>query len=284
VLVAEGRDHAPPGPSRSRSAGRRPDALRPAVDKVVAVVAVIAAWQLASWAGVIDTRSIASPAQIVGELAGFPGDPAFWPALGATLQGWAIGLVLSVAIALPVGLALGSSEIAYRSCRFTIDFVRTIPPVALVPLALLIYGATLEMKVVLVVLGACWPVLLQTMSGVHQVDPVSRETARSYRLDRARTIVWVVVPGASPFIATGVRIAATMALILTIGSELIGGAPGLGQQIGLAEVATDVSRMYALIVVCAALGVLVNAVLARAEGRVMSWHVSQTMRTRAHSA
>ena len=246
----------------------------PLLAKVLTVAGVLAVWEALCAAQVIDTRSIPAPTSIAASLSGLLGQAGFWDALGLTLAGWILGLAISAALAVPAGLLLGTSELAYRSCRFTIDFLRTIPPVALVPLALLLYGATMQMKLLLVVLGSVWPLLLQSMYGVHQIDAVARETARSYRLDRLRRALYLVLPGTAPFVATGVRIAATMALLLTIGAELIGSAPGLGNEIGLAEAASDVPRLFALIAVSAVLGVVINAVLAAGERRVLSWHVS----------
>jgi ABC-type nitrate/sulfonate/bicarbonate transport system permease component len=244
------------------------------VAKVLTVAGVLALWQVLAAAGVLAPDRFPAPTSIGAAGAKMVAEGPLWRSFGLTLLGWSLGLLLSVAIAIPVGLALGLSDFGYRSCRFTIDFLRTIPPVALVPLALLLYGATTEMKLVLVVLGSVWPLLLQTMYGVHQIDPTARETARSYRLDRRRRILFLVLPGASPLIATGVRISATMALLLTIGAELIGSADGLGNAIGLAQTAGDVPRMFALIVVSAVLGVVTNALLLSAERRALSWHVS----------
>jgi ABC-type nitrate/sulfonate/bicarbonate transport system permease component len=267
------RPVARPGPGLPRrAAGRRRSGSVAA--KVLTVAGVLVVWQLLSAAGVLAADTVPSPAAIGVAFVGLAGEPGFWSAFGLTLLSWALGLALSVVVAVPAGLLLGTSDICYRSCRFTIDFLRTIPPVALVPLALLLYGATTQMKLLLVVLGSVWPLLLQSMYGVHQIDPVARDTARSYRLDRRRRALYVVLPGTAPFVATGVRIAAIMALLLSIGAELIGSAPGLGNEIGLAEAASDIPRLYALIAVCAVLGVVINAALARLERKVLSWHVS----------
>jgi len=243
--------------------------------KLLTVLGVLVLWQLLSWTGALAADVIPSPAAIGVSLLGVLGGPEFWQALGLTLLSWALGLLVSICLAVPVGLLLGASEFGYRSCRFTIDFLRTIPPVALVPLALLLYGATMQMKLVLVVLGAVWPLLLQSMYGVHQVDLVARETARSYRLGRWLRTAFVIVPSAAPFVFTGVRIAATMALLLTIGAEVIGGAPGLGAAMTLAQTASNIPRLFALVTASAVLGVLINTVLALVERRVLSWHVSQ---------
>jgi ABC-type nitrate/sulfonate/bicarbonate transport system permease component len=247
---------------------------RPVVAKVLTVVGLLACWQLLSTAGVLDARTVPSPVAISGALAGLTAEAEFWSALGLTLLAWLLGLAISVAVAVPAGLLLGASNLAYRSCRFTIDFLRTIPPVAIVPIALLLYGSTTQMKLVLIVLGSVWPMLMQSMYGVHQIDSITRDTARSYRLDRLRRTLYVVLPGASPFVATGVRIAATMALLLAIGAELIGSAPGIGNTIGLAEQACDVPRLFALIAVSAVLGVAINTVLRTLERRALAWHVS----------
>lgn len=258
----------------ARRAAGHPGRGHRTMARVLTVVGVLAIWQLCSATGALDPRTVPSPTQILVELGGLVGESGFWYVLGLTMLSWAIGLGISILVAVPAGLLLGSSQVAYRSCRFTIDFLRTIPPVALVPLALLLFGATTQMKLVLVVLGAVWPLLLQSMYGVHQIDPVARETFRSYRVDRWRQAIFLILPGAAPFVATGVRIAATMALLLTIGAELIGNAQGVGNSIGLAEIASNVPRLFAFIVVSAVLGVVINAVLAVAERRLLSWHAA----------
>ena len=84
----------------------------------------------------------------------------------------------------------------------------------------------------------------------------------------------MVLPSAAPFIATGIRIAATMSLLLAVGAELIGGAAGLGQSIALAEQNGDIPQMYAYIVTSAVLGVLLNLALLKGERRVLRWHAA----------
>ena len=159
--------------------------------------------------------------------------------------------------------------------RFTIDFLRTIPPVALIPLVLLVYGATPKMAFVLIVFGSTWPVLLQAMYGVHQVDPAARDVARAYRLRRRDRIRFLIVPSAAPFIATGIRLAATISLLLAIGAELLGGAPGIGASITLQEQNGDIPGMWVYVVLAAVLGVIVNLALIGLERRILTWHPAQ---------
>jgi ABC-type nitrate/sulfonate/bicarbonate transport system permease component len=88
-------------------------------------------------------------------------------------------------------------------------------------------------------------------------------------------VVSVILPSAAPFIATGLRIAASMSLLLTIGAELIGGVPGLGNSIASAQTNGDIPAMYAYIFACAMLGVLINRTMLRGERRLLAWHSAQ---------
>jgi ABC-type nitrate/sulfonate/bicarbonate transport system permease component len=191
--------------------------------------------------------------------------------MGSTSATWAVGLAVSVLVGIPIGLFLGSRSIAYRMSRFTIDVLRTIPSVALIPLVLLVFGASNQMALVLVIFGCIWPILLQSMYGAQQIDPQIREVSHSYRFRRRERIFKVLVPSALPFIATGIRISATMALLLSIGAELIGGAPGLGQRIFLASQTYRVPEMYVYVLVCAMLGAALNLALLAIERRVLTW-------------
>lgn len=268
----------PGGPGRSwlRSRG-----ARTLGGQLACIGVVLVLWQALVVSGVLSTDAVASPTATAHALGTLIPTSGFWSVLGDTLRSWAIGLVISLVIGLPVGLAVGASNLAYRMSRVTIDFLRTIPPVVLLPLALLIYGATEQMVLLLVVVGSVWPVILQAMYGVHQVDPVSRDVAAAYRLRRREMVFAVIVPSAAPFIATGIRIAATMSLLLVVGSELLGGAPGIGNSIAVAQQIPDVPTMYAYVVVAAALGVTLNVIVVRTEGKVLAWHSSHRHRDSA---
>jgi len=237
-----------------------------------AIVVALGIWELIVDSGAVDRSALSSPADVVRALGELAGDGVFWSAVGNTVYTWALALAIALAVGVPAGIALGSSSIAYRLSRFTIDFLRTIPPVALIPLALLLYGASIKMAVVLIVFGTVWPILLQTMYGVHDVDPVARDVARSYRWRRRDVVGRLIIPSAVPFIATGIRIGATMSLLLAVGSELIGGAPGIGEAISLQQEGGNIPKVYAYIVVSAVLGVIVNLGLHWLERKVLPWH------------
>lgn len=265
-------------PARPRRATAR--GVAGAISPVLTTLAVVALLELLTRTDVLPQRYLPAPTTIVGELLHQLGDSGFWTAMGQTLGGWLLALAIAVAIAVPVGLALGTSDLLWAAFRPVIEFLRPIPSVALVPLAVLTLGTGLQSKLLLAVYAAVWPLLIQAVYGVRDVDPVARETARVFRLrplDRARR---VVLPAAAPYLATGLRVAATTALILTVTAELIIGAPGLGQAVNVARQADNPPLVYALLVVVGLLGWGLNAVLARVERHVLRWHPGRREATR----
>ncbi len=205
---------------------------------------------------------------------------AFWTAFGQTVRGWALGLAVATALAVPIGMWLGSSDFALAAFRVPIEFLRPIPSVALIPLAVLVFGAGLESKWFLAAFAATWPILLQTLYGVRDVDPVAMETARSFGIKTSERLRRVVLPSALPYIVTGVRISSAVALILAVTVELVLGAPGLGQEINIARQSAAVDGMYALIIVTGLIGWVLNIALSFAERRLLHWHASQRERNR----
>lgn len=145
---------------------------------------------------------------------------------------------------------------------------------ALIPLVVLLLGTQRPSTLVLVIYAAFWQVLVQVLYGVADVDPIARDTARSYHFRFFSEGYWVVWPTALPYVVTGFRLAATVALILALTGELIIGTPGLGQQIAVAQSSGAVSLMYALIVVAGILGVLVNVLARFIEAKALFWHPS----------
>jgi ABC-type nitrate/sulfonate/bicarbonate transport system permease component len=239
------------------------------------VLAVVALFELASRSELIASRFFPPVSTWVSTLAEEATGFEFWRAVGDTLEGWAIGLGLACAIAIPAGIVIGSSPLLYRALRGVIEFLRPIPSVALIPLAVLVYGSGLQSKVFLATFASVWPLLMQTLYGVQDTDPVATDTARSFGFSRAQRLLRVTLPGAVPYIATGVRISAAVALILVVTAELVIGSPGLGKEINLARQGQNVELMYALILATGLLGVAVNLLFTRVERRVLHWHPSQ---------
>jgi ABC-type nitrate/sulfonate/bicarbonate transport system permease component len=239
------------------------------------VICVLALWELVVGIGLLNEDHVPSMSATVSELAELLGDGSFWSAVGNTLQGWAFGLAIAAVLAIPLGILIGSSATAYRSVRFVVEFLRPIPSVALVPLAVLIYGVGLESKVFLAAFASFWPLFVQTLYGVQDVDPVATDTARSFGLNRFERLYRITLPSAVPYIATGLRISSAVALILAVTAEIVIGSAGLGREINVARSSGAVELMYALIITTGLLGWLLNIATTQAERRVLHWHPSQ---------
>jgi ABC-type nitrate/sulfonate/bicarbonate transport system permease component len=261
-----------PGAS-GRPAGGPGRWTRAAVGALGILLAALA-WEGAIEFGVIDASVVPPLTEVFDALGEELGSGAFWTATWRTAESTLLGLAISVAIALPLGVALGLSRRAFRSTRFVVEFLKPIPVVAILPLVLLIYGTTLEMKLVLITFGTLWPLLIHVLYGVQSVDPVVASTARAFRLNVPQRLLRVVLPSAAPMIATGLRVSAVTALILSIVTELVGGAQGLGFEITRAQLGGNYARMYALVLVTGVIGLALNAALEWPERRLLHWHAA----------
>jgi ABC-type nitrate/sulfonate/bicarbonate transport system permease component len=241
----------------------------------VAILCALALWELVVGIGLLNQDHVPSMTATAEELASLLGDPDFWSAVGNTLSGWALGLGIAAVLAVPLGILVGSSPAVYRSVRFVVEFLRPIPSVALVPLAVLIYGVGLESKVFLAAFASFWPLFVQTLYGMQDVDPVATDTGRSFGLGRFERLWRIKLPSAVPYIATGLRISSAVALILAVTAEIVIGSAGLGRSINVARSSGAIELMYALIITTGLLGWLLNALTTRAERRVLHWHPSQ---------
>jgi ABC-type nitrate/sulfonate/bicarbonate transport system permease component len=243
----------------------------------ISVAAALALWELVTRTGLLPEEHIPPMTETMARLFELLGESGFWSAVGNTMQGWALGLGIATALAIPLGILVGSSTVLYRSLRFPIEFLRPIPSVALIPLAVLVYGVGLESKVFLAAFASFWPLFIQTLYGMRDVDPVATDTARSFGLGRVERLWRIKLPSAVPYIATGIRISSAVALILAVTAEIVIGSAGLGRAINVARSGGAVDLMYALIIATGILGWLLNILATRVERRVLFWHPSQRM-------
>ena len=242
---------------------------------VLSVLAALGLWELISRTEVISQRDLPAMTTTVQALWSMVQTSVFWIAFGQTVRGWAIGLGLAALLAIPIGIALGSSNFAASAFRVPIEFLRPIPSAALIPLLFLTLGTTLKSEVFLATFGAFWPLLVQTMYGVRDVDPIALDTARSFRLGRNERLFRVTLPSALPYIMTGIRIASTVALILAFTAELFMGTPGLGQRLNYVETFGLNDQIYALALATGFLGVAIHFVVSAVEKHLLRRHPSQ---------
>ncbi|MDP2710462.1 MAG: ABC transporter permease [Solirubrobacteraceae bacterium] len=247
----------------------------PVVLGAIGILLSLAAWDMLSRSGFVSPQDLPPSREVVVSFFEQLRTSEFWGHVGNTLRSWSIGLALSASIAIPVGLALGSSWAFWRALRPTVEFLRAVPGVALVPVAILLWGQGIQGSVALIVFGSVWVLMINAMYGARQLDEVARDTARVFGLNRVERIRWLVVPGALPYVATGLRIASAAALITAVTAELVIGSPGMGSAIAKAQTAGATVKMYGLILGTGMLGLVTHLFFQRLEGHFLRWHLSQ---------
>lgn len=240
---------------------------------VAGVVVTLILLELVSRLGIISTSLLPPVSHVLADTLVLLGNPEFLGDVGSTIAAWALGLGLAIAVAVPLGLILGSFRIAYEASSTVVEFLRPIPSVALIPLAILVFGQGTEMKVALAVYAALWPIFFNTVYGVRDVDPVTKDTAKSFQLSPVGTLWHVSMRHAGPFIFTGIRISAAIALIVTISAELLAGsASGVGAFIlRTSSGGGDTALVFAGTIIAGLLGIIINWLLQLLERRMFAW-------------
>jgi ABC-type nitrate/sulfonate/bicarbonate transport system permease component len=182
------------------------------------------------------------------------------------------GLLIALAVAIAGGFVLGLSRTARLMADPVVEFLRAIPPPALIPFGIVVLGVGTTMKVFIIAMVCVWPVLLNTIDGVTGIDPTLTETARSYGigpLDRLRS---VMLPAALPQIFAGIRTSLSLALILMVISEMVASTNGIGYFVLQSQRTFAIPDMWSGIILLGLLGYLLNAGLTLIERYALRWH------------
>jgi ABC-type nitrate/sulfonate/bicarbonate transport system permease component len=235
------------------------------------ILAILLLWELASGSGLVDAVSLPQVSLILqswfesitsGELP-----QQLLPSLGRI----AVGFALAVAVAVPLGLLMGSSQMVYRLLEPLTELVRPIPSSAYIPIAILFLGIGDGMKVFVIFLACLFPVLLNTYGGVRGVDPVLVDTGRTFGLGRVRALWQIILPAALPSILTGMRISLGIALIVSVVAEMISGNSGIGYFILDMQRVFRVPEMFAGIFTLGILGYAMNFAFLSIERHALRW-------------
>ena len=182
------------------------------------------------------------------------------------------GFAIAVVVAVVGGLLLGLSRRARAAADPIVDFLRAIPPPALLPFAILVMGVGSSMKVFIIAFVCLWPILLNTIDGVTGVDPTLRETTRVYGISGRDRLWRVMLPAASPQIFAGLRTAVSLALILMVISEMVASTNGIGYFVLQSQRTFAIPEMWSGILLLGILGYAFNGAFVLIERRVLRWH------------
>jgi len=190
------------------------------------------------------------------------------PSLERMFAGYAIAVVLAIGL----GLAIGLSPRGRRASAPIVEFLRAIPPPALLPFAILVIGVGASMKIFIIAFVCLWPVLLNTVDGVMGVDPTLRETTRVYPTTTSDRITRVMLPAASPQIFAGMRTALSLALIMMVISEMVASTNGIGYFVLQSQRTFAIEEMWSGIILLGILGYVLNLGFVLVERRLLRWH------------
>ena len=186
---------------------------------------------------------------------------------GRALAGFAVGGAFGVVL----GFACGAFPEFGRACRVTVEFLRPMPSVALIPLGILFLGLGLGLNVAVAGFACAWPAFVSSLVGASATGPELRNTARVYGLGPTETILRVQAPAALPQMLSGLRVALAVAVTVTVTTEMAASPDGLGSFILDASLSRRPERMYAGIIAVGALGFALNAAFVALRRRVLRW-------------
>lgn len=236
-------------------------------------IALLIIWEVIFLSDLISDIILPSPIA-VGEagISLLTASESLWADLGLTVGRTMAATLISAAIGIPLGLLMGAFSRLYGALSFLIDFFRSIPPIALFPLFILIFGLSDASMVAVPVYGCSLVLTVSSIYGVRNTPEIRRDVARVLRMTPMRTFFTIVLPSALPQIVAGLRVAISLSLVLTIVVEmLIGTNDGLGRRIYQYHIAFDSPEMYFCIVLVGALGYALNQLFVRMERTVFHW-------------
>ncbi len=243
-------------------------------DRVVGILPpliLLLLWEMMVRSHLISPHFFPAPSSIVAAFVRLSETGELWSNIGVSLRRLLLGFIIGGIPALLLGIAMGLS----RPIRLFIDpliaSTYPIPKSALLPLVLLIFGLGESSKVVMVAMGVFYPVIMNTMTGVLQISKIYFDVGANFSASRWQTFKTIALPGAAPFIITGIKLGVGMGLILISIAEMVGADSGLGYMIWNAWQVMDVETMYVGLLVIAFLGFAFNLVLDELERWLLPW-------------
>jgi ABC-type nitrate/sulfonate/bicarbonate transport system permease component len=238
---------------------------------VISIVGAILLWWLVTASGLVGKVLLPPPPEVVAAMMRSIADGSLAGHTGISLLRVLEGFVLALVIAVPVGMVMGNSQVARGLIEPIVELLRPIPPIAMIPLAILWFGIDELSKVLIIAYGAFFPILLNTIAGFQEVDRTHIRAAQTLGASRLQIFRDVVLRSAYPFIVVGARLGMGMAFIVLVAAELIASSAGLGYLINDGRYSFRTDQIFLGMVCIGVLGFLLNKGLLEAERRLLKW-------------
>ncbi|MGP0090071.1 MAG: ABC transporter permease [Xanthobacteraceae bacterium] len=234
---------------------------RSAARGIGGVLVFLIAWEMLIATGFLRYEYLPAPSAIAIALARLLRSAEVYAEIAHTVTAALLGWLIAVVVGIVLGTALGLSPRLQRYNLASIEVLRPLPAVALVPVALLLFGFSIETELFVIVIPSIWPVLVNTMGGLAAVPERLHDVARTFRLAPFDAVTRVFVPAAAPAVLVGCRLSMTIALVLAIVAEMIGNPHGVGYAVVREAQALQPDLMFAYVFITGLLGILLNAAL-----------------------
>lgn len=241
------------------------------ISRLLGVVLVVGAWQVASSTGALSPTVVGSPGAVWTTAMHLTADGELGSALGTSLHRVLLGLVFGLAAGVVLALVSGLTRIGEDIIDAPVQMLRTVPFVGIVPLLIVWLGVGELPKVVLIALGACFPVYLNLAGGIRSVDPALIEAGRALGLSRLGLVVHVVLPGALPQLLVGLRLSLGISWLALVFAEQISATSGLGYLMSSAQELLQTNTIVVCLVVYALLGLAVDQLVRVLERVLLRW-------------
>jgi sulfonate transport system permease protein len=227
---------------------------------ILVVLAMLGLWQLVVDSGLISLQFLPAPTGVATGVREVLASGELGGQLSHTVGNVLISWVIAVACGLVLGFALGLSELAWNWSMASVEVLRAVPVIALVPVALLIFGLSSTTEIIVAAYASVWPVLISTASGARATPARLFDVADTFAFGRVARLRKIVIPVAVPAILIGVRLALTISLVIVILTEMLGPPLGMGYAVIEQQRALQTDQMWAYVVLIGLLGVVLNGV------------------------
>jgi ABC-type nitrate/sulfonate/bicarbonate transport system permease component len=247
--------------------------MRPAkINGLLFLLGLLVVWEIVAQAEWVNPLIVPALSKILTIFAETIADGQIPSQILVSMKRALVGYFLAAAVFIPLGILMGLSPTFYRLFEVVVEMLRPVPPPVVIPVALLFFGLGDEMKIFVIFFSCAWPILLNTLDGVRNLDWVLLNTARTFGLPRHKIIWQVILPACSPQIMTGLRVSLPIMLILVVISEMVGSTDGIGYFVLDSQRRFKVAQMYAGMLALAILGYSLNQLFNLLHRRLLFWH------------
>lgn len=242
--------------------------------RYVAVFVFLAVWEISSRSGLVNSLFIPPFSKVLGSIWSLAADGTLYKHVLASMGRAGAGFLLALVVSIPLGVILaGWSQKIRIAVEPVVELFSHVNPFVLLHVIILFAGSGEGAKITIIAWTCIWPMVFSTLSGILHADTETVKAARSFGVSRCQLTVKVLLPGAAPFIWTGMRLAAGHSLMFLIAAEMMGATSGLGWLIYTSQYGFQILALFSSVTVIALLSILIDGVMSAIGKRLFLFHL-----------